>query len=294
MYAGMKTKLDENTPYVQINPTIGIGTVAKMLAAYSDEAIWQWNLQVQDWIVFPCELEFLSSSGDLSRGGSILDVAWGWGTPAVSHLRDFPKFETTEIGVSLRYLFSGKSKAKKILGDIRQVVDGKSFTCIRLALVAQHIRHHGVLLEGLKPFLDERGRLFIIESRDELLEFYPGLPRLREMYCRLSELQKTTGGLRSASQKMKARASVFGFRPVASVKRPILAKTELQRLQFFRMFCIHVELLSRSFQGKFDRPGLLAEVFEWYREPESTAQIGVHFLMLEKIKKRGIRRVVDS
>ncbi|MCB0366310.1 MAG: hypothetical protein H6624_16375 [Bdellovibrionaceae bacterium] len=276
--------------YLQIDSELSPSQLMTMLAAFSNEAIWTRNLQVQDAISFPHEINVFNHSKLSQSKGQFLDVSWGFGKPIVSHHSDFPGYEGEEVGLSLSYLFQGKTKAKQYLRDIASVVGNKKFNLIRLNLVAQHVRHHGVLLEGLLDHLEDRGRILVIDARDEMLEFNPSVPHLRDMYQRLAELQKRSGGLRNGAERIQKRASVFGYKLLDSQALRIQTKNPEELTNFFRMFCLHAEIVTRPFAGKFDRQQIYKDVFRWYQAPGAWASFGLQFVLIEKRIQRRRRQ----
>jgi len=277
--------------YLQLKPDLGVQNLSRLLSAFHSDAIWKWNLLVQDAITFPAESKFVRELSSFNSGKSILDVSWGHGYPIVSHCHDFSMDVTEEMGLSLNYLFQGNSKAKQILRDINHHIGAKKFDRIRLYLVAQHVRQHGVLLEGLSSFLNVRGQILVVDVRDQLLDFNPPVSNLRNMYEKLWELQKLSGGLRSAAERIQKRASNFGYGLMESEIWPVQSQSEETRLNFFRMFCLHTEILTRSFVGKFDRSSILQDIFNWWAADKSWAKIGLHFVVLEKKRLYGKKRL---
>lgn len=265
----------------------------KFLSSLHFDTIWDWGLKVQDLLTAPVEKNYLISNYNEIDKSDILNLTWGRGEPIVNFKDIFPHLSIMEIPLSLNYLFQGNAKGKLILNDIKSARSSLSvqhFDWIRLHLIAQHIRHHGVLLKGLSHFLKERGRIYIFEANDQRLEFNPCPVNLQNMYTELKQLQKKSGGLRNAAQVISKRASTFNFKLVESITLPVPSVNDVDRLNYFRMFCIHIEIITRSFPAKFNRLNLFNDALYWVKSPKAWASFGLQFVIIEKKLIRGKKR----
>lgn len=278
-------------PEHQINSQIPIGIITKFLESNSSINIWKWMLLVQDKVFYPAEFEFLKKLDFFSTSESVLDISWGKGFPVTSRIDKFVPKNVIEVGISYDYLFANNSKANLILRDVKSALKDKhkKFKWIRLYLVAQVVRQHGVLLKGLLDLLEDNGKILIFDTRDELMDFYPGGIHLKEMYIRLREYQKNQGGIRDAAERIKKRASDLGFRLINSENVRIPTATSEEREHFFKLICLHIETVERWFPNKFNRTKLFEEAVLWRKDPKCWGSMGLQCVAIGKRSRLGRR-----
>lgn len=283
---------EDAVPMDLIGPSKEPSQIAKFLAANSQLNIWKWNLRTQDEVFYPAEKEFLEGLGFFNEPGTVLDLSWGKGFPVISRVDKFAAHQVTELGVSYEYIFSGSAKAKRILADIESAL-GKSpqkFNWIRVYLVVQMIRHHGVFLEGLGKYLLDGGVLLIFDTRDEYIDFHPTQVYMRDLYDRLGTYQQTVDGIRDAAERIKKRAADHGFRLMDSRNIRIQTQNQTERDRFFRMYSIHADQLSRWFPNKFEPERIMEDVKRWHGDPKCWGSMGLQCLALQKRSRLGRRR----
>lgn len=279
----------------QIRPEKNVSFLESALKSISTDTIWELTLFVQDQMMIFYEMNFLKKSRAFRQSTEILDVSWGLGKPIVR--REFvynenldqktQKRHIQEVALSFHYLFQGNAKASQFLKDIESKCNSlgtdfskkSRFDMVRLYLIAQHVRQHGILLKGLIPYLkSSAGYVLIIDAKDELINFSPQLPNIQRMYVDLKAHQKSSGGgERSASDIIRKRASTFGFSVVDSQIIACETRNVENQISMFQMICFHMELISRAFPIRINQKAILEEAKAWALNPESWEVLGFIF-----------------
>lgn len=270
--------------YEQLSTDWSPEYMSKFLSIFPTDTVWKWILILQDGFIFGPEMKIYSDKAPslFSKAGAMANIAWGDTLPLISRKGEFGVSKFAEVGISLKYLFQGDAKAQEIIQEIGSILKNQTFDVIRLHLISQMIKHHGLVLECLNAHLSERGKLLVADA-DDTLNFYEApLVKVAALFDELTQLQREAGGQRSASERVLKSASRFGFRVLENESVSCTVDTQEQRVTYYRLLCLKLDLLTKIFGDKYSRIELFTEAHQWLNTPSSRLCDGLKVLILEK------------
>lgn len=247
--------------------------------------LWTQLMRYQTDFSMPFELSFYYGCADWINARKVIDLGTGNGYYLSKLIECFPSKEFTGIDIDASYIDLARDKFYNCpeyqnckidlaVKDVYEVDEKYDFVLARL--LVQHLKSIDDFLNHIYSILQPGGVLLVVESNDEVRQFSPELPYVKNFFHTLRNARKKAGCDRDAGTIICSKAQESGFQPVKETQLLIPSTIPSYKTLLFNSYNTAFEVVENDFEMDFDYKTLKTELRDWLNIPNSYTQIGVN------------------
>lgn len=248
--------------------------------------LWDSLAEVQYHLCKFTELPYFCQEPAFLEARDTLEIGFGNEALVGGLGAHFPGKNIVGLALPTHLAFSGQIKTKEILkmiDDRLKKQKTKKFDYIILRVILQKVSQMGLFINSVVERLKPDGRLLIIDAADELLEWVPAIPTFDKVVAELTKSVEDRGGSRTAAIKAYRKASIYGLQPERKETVPVQTYDQVGLRNFYIFFMVLSEIVSRGMNAPIDQFQLIKDLNHWIQSPTARAQIGIHFVQLQRV-----------